>query len=127
MSEEKIRLGELQLKILKVLWNKKEASVSEVHEDPEIPENLAYTTVATMLRKMEARHLVSHQTRGRKFIYKAEVHEEAVSKSLAHDVLDKMFDGSLTSMVQHLLTTRDVDSNELKRLEKLIAERKKNS
>ena len=126
MTEEKIRLGELQLKILKVLWQRGEASVSEVHDDLGDSESLAYTTVATMLRKMEARDLVSHRTVGRKFIYAAAIEEAAVSKSLAHDVLDKVFEGSLSNMVHHLLTTRDVDAKELRRLEELI-EKKKSS
>ena len=54
-SKPKIhRLGDLQLKIMKVLWERQEATVSEVVEALGRGSNLAYTTIATMLRKMEA-------------------------------------------------------------------------
>ena len=60
------RLGDLQLRILKLLWERGEASVSDVHEALDAKKPLAYTTVATMLRKMEDRGLVSHRAEGRR-------------------------------------------------------------
>jgi BlaI family transcriptional regulator, penicillinase repressor len=48
------RLGDLQLKIMKVLWEKSEASIPEVHQTASQEADLAYTTISTMLRKMEA-------------------------------------------------------------------------
>jgi predicted transcriptional regulator len=83
------QLGRLQLAILKVLWDKGTGSVTEVKQGLGRGSRLAYTTVATVLRRMEA-------------------------------------DG-LADMVSHLLSRRDVDAEELKRLERLIAERKKRS
>ncbi len=52
------RLGDLQLQILQLLWARGEASVAHVHEALGGNARFAYTTVATMLRKMEARALV---------------------------------------------------------------------
>ncbi len=127
MPRESIhRLGDLQLKIMKVLWARNEATVAEVHNDLH-EENLAYTTVATMMRKMELRSLVSHRVEGRTFIYRARIGEGAVTRSLAGHMLDRLFEGSLADMVTHLLSSRDVSRQELVQLEKLIAERKKKS
>lgn len=64
------RLGDLQLKIMKVLWERSEATVAEVHGSLLKEADLAYTTIATMLRKMEARGLVSHRAGERKFLYR---------------------------------------------------------
>jgi predicted transcriptional regulator len=119
------RLGELQLAILKVLWERGSATVNEVHEALRWPEPLAYTTVATMLRKMEARSLVDHEVDGRRFIYGAAVEQEEVNRSMAHDVLERLFEGSLSGLVSHLLETRKVSRAELEELSKLIQERKK--
>ena len=119
------RLGELQFEIMKVLWMRREATVAEVHEALEGGANLAYTTMATMLRKMEGRGLVRHRSEGRTFVYRAAIAEDAVTRSMADDLLDRVFEGSLADMVSHLLTTREVDRDELIRLEKLITERKK--
>lgn len=118
------RLGDLQLRIMKILWDRGEATVAEVQEalaetDP------AYTTIATMLRKMEDRHLVTHRADGRVYIYRAAVDASAVTRGMADDLLNRLFEGSLSEMVSHLLTTREVSRDELARLEQLIADKKK--
>ena len=119
------RLGDLQLQIMKVLWTRGEASVAEVHADLGREERFAYTTIATMLRKMDARGLVTHRTDGRTFIYAAAVAEDQVGRGMAQHVLDRLFEGRLADMVSHLLTTREVGADELTRLEQLIAERRR--
>ena len=118
-QQQELRLGDLQLKIMQVLWRLTWATVSEVHEALS-PDQLAYTTVATMLRKMEARGLVRHDEQDRRFIYEAAVSENDVTRSMAGDLLDRLFDGSLASAVSHLLETRDVSRQELAELELLI-------
>ena len=122
------RLGDLQLRIMRVLWERKDCTVSDVHEalQQQTPDDrqLAYTTVATMLRKMEDRRLVTHDSEGRKFIYRAAVGADEVTRSMAGDLLDRLFEGSLADMVHHMLTERDVSQAELARLEQLIADRK---
>jgi len=120
------RLGDLQLRIMKVLWESKEATVSDVH-DALGKQDFAYTTVATMLRKMEARGLAKHRTDGRSFVYRAVVDAAQVNRGMADHLVDRLFEGSLAAAVAHLLTTRDVSREELSKLEKLIAERKKSA
>ncbi len=119
------RLGDLQLKIMKLLWSRDEATVNELHQQLQEGKDLAYTTVATMLRKMEARALVKHRVTGRSFVYRAVVREEAVTRRMADHFVDRLFEGSLTDVVSHLLRTRDVSADEMVELERLIAERKR--
>jgi predicted transcriptional regulator len=119
------RLGDLQLRIMKVLWAGGESTVAEVHRALGAQSELAYTTVATMLRKMEARRLVKHRLEARSFVYRAVVAEEAVSRGMADHLLERLFEGSLADMVRHLLSNREVSHAELSKLEELIAERKK--
>jgi predicted transcriptional regulator len=119
-----LRLGDLQLRIMRILWQRGEATVAEVMEDLGRAQ-LAYTTVATMLRKMEARGLVRHRVEGRTFIYKPQVAEEQVSRKMTDHLLDRLFQGSLSGMISHLLSTREVTESELAELERLIAERKR--
>jgi len=126
MSKTRVhRLGDLQLKIMKLLWERREATVAEVHQAVALERDLAYTTVATMLRKMEARNLVAHRAEGRSFVYRAAVPSDAVTRGMADHLIERLFEGSLAGMVNHLLTTREVSREELSKLEKLIAERKK--
>jgi len=109
---------------MKILWLRSEATVTDVLGDLTGPTDLAYTTVATMLRKMEAKGLVTHRIEGRSFIYRPRVKEEEVTRTMADHFVERLFEGSLTEVVSHLLSTREVSKDELETLERLIAERK---
>ena len=122
-DKQTYRLGDLQLKIMKVLWKAAPATVAEVRKKLG-GRRLAYTTVATMLRKMEDRRLLRHDEVGRKFLYAPVVSAEDVTRSMADDLVDRLFEGSMAATVSHLLETREVSPNELARLEQLIRERK---
>src|SRR6058998_1667911 len=99
VSKNKLhRLGDLQLKIMKRLWDRGEATVADVHQVLGRERDLAYTTVATMLRKMEARGLVKHRTEGRSFIYRPAVAADAVTRGMADHLLEGLFEGSLADL-----------------------------
>ena len=119
------RLGDLQLEILQALWKLDRASVAEVQQ--QLGDQLAYTTVATMLRKMEDRQLVCHHEAGRRFIYAAVVTADEVSRSMSSRLVDRVFDGSLARTVSHLIETCDIDRRELAQLEELIRARRRAS
>ena len=121
----KHRLTDLQLDVMQALWQRGEASVAELQKDLGRKGELAYTTVATLLRRLEARGLVRHRTRDRLFIYRAAVSADEVCTSMTDEIIEQLFEGSLANLVDHFLTTRDVSAEELRRLERLIAERKK--
>lgn len=110
---------------MKLLWAGGEATVADVHQQLQHERDLAYTTIATMLRKMEQRGLVKHRSEGRSFVYRAAVGEEAVTRGMADHFIDRLFAGSLTDVVSHLLHTREVSLHELAELERLIAQRKR--
>ena len=88
------RLGDLQLRIMKLLWKKAPAAVGDVLDGLGADAGFAYTTIATMLRKMEARGLVRHREEGRRFIYQPAVTEEGVTRSMADDVLERVSRGT---------------------------------
>jgi predicted transcriptional regulator len=118
------RLGDLQLRILQELWRAGEASVGEVHERLGAKKALAYTTIATMLRKMEGRGLVAHREEGRSYLYRALVTSDEVSRSMGVHFVERIFSGNLASAVSHLLQTREVSPAELDELAKLIKQAK---
>jgi BlaI family transcriptional regulator, penicillinase repressor len=120
-----LRPGELQLRLLEILWDRAEAGVGEVHAALKPDRDLAYTTVATMLRKMEARGLVTHREEGRAFLYRAAVQADDVNRSAGEHFVGRLFEGSLADAVSHLLTTREVSRAELDQLEKLIRDAKR--
>lgn len=119
------QIGKLQLAILEVLWRHPGATVQAVQSRVRSARPLAYTTIATMLKKMEARGLVTHEQDGRFFKYRAAVTREELSSGVVQDVLGALFAGSLPSLVSHLLTQDQVSRKDLDALEALIAEKKR--
>ena len=90
-KQETHRLGDLQLKIMKVLWQREEVTVGDVFAEVCRERDLAYTTIATMLRKMEARGLLAHRVEGRTFIYRAAVdYGTRIAKGLIIDLEAEM-------------------------------------
>ncbi len=118
-------LGDLQLAIMRVLWDNGHASVAHVHETLLPTRGLALTTIATMLRKMESKGIVTHETRGRQFIYKPTVSEKSISKSMVARLTEKLFAGDTSAMVSHLLTEQQIDPDELTQLKQLIEQKEK--
>jgi len=114
-------LGDLQLAIMRVLWRRGEAAVAEVHEALRAERGLAPTTVATMLVKMEKKGVVTHRTAGRRFIYRAAVTESEVRRSMVGELTDRLFQGNVTALVNHLLSEHELDADELAQLQALIA------
>lgn len=114
MSTE--HLGKLQLAIMRVLWEAGERTVAEVHQTLEPTHGLAPTTIATMLKKMEAKGVVDHRTEGRRFIYRPTVSEDAVMRSMVGDLKERLFGGSVSALVSHLLQSHEVEGTELDEL-----------
>ena len=118
-------LGDLQLAIMRVLWNHGEATVSDVHETLEPERGLALTTIATMLTKMEKKGVVDHRAEGRRFIYRPLVSEGQVRRTMVSDLTSQLFRGDVTALVNHLLSEHDIDSEELAQLREMIASRER--
>jgi predicted transcriptional regulator len=114
------RLGDLQLAILRELWSRGEATVAEVHAALLPERGLAPTTIATMLRKMGDRKLVTHRTEGRQFVYRACVEEADVHHSMVNDLIDRVFGGEPSALVSHLLNEQGIDEDELARIRAMI-------
>ena len=116
----KKRLADLQLAIMQVLWDRGEATVSDVKKGLEPGRVLAYTTVGTMLSKLETSGHVAHRVEGRVNVYKALLLREQASRSMVSDLAERLCAGDITQLVCHLLDNRDVSQEELTVLKKLI-------
>jgi predicted transcriptional regulator len=107
---------------MEVLWNKGQATVSEVVDGVAGPVPLAYSTVLTTLRILENKGFVKHTKEGRAFIYKPVVaREKAQDKALTH-ILRRFFGNSPELLMLNLLQTRKITAKELDNLKKRIEE-----
>ena len=109
-----------ELEILKVLWDWGPSSVRDVHQGltEQNGNGLAYNTVQTMLRVMEAKQLVAHHAEGRTFIYTPRFSRE----ESATRFLDRVFDGAASELMLTLIRAERVPAAELDRMHELIAE-----
>jgi BlaI family transcriptional regulator, penicillinase repressor len=119
----KHRLADLQLAIMHVLWDRGEATVSEVQKALQPARPLAYTTVGTMLSKMEGNGQVAHRVEGRVNVYRATLPREKVSRSMVSDLAQRLCAGDITKLVCHLLDECSVSREELAALKKLIRQK----
>ncbi len=113
-----------ELEILKILWQRGEATVREVYEELREQIPIVQNTVQAFLRTMEEKGHVTHRVEGRTFIYQAAVEPEDTRQRLVGRVLQRVFDGALDQLVQSALSYRQPSDAELDRLERLIAKAK---
>ncbi len=123
-SNEPQQLSALQVSLLRALWHLGEGTVSQVQAFLAREErDLAPTTVATLLTRLERRGVVAHRSEGRQFVYRALVDEHRVRNSQVEDLTDRVFDGSVSELVNHLLSGDSVKAGDLERVRQLIEAR----
>ena len=122
---KKHQLADLQLAIMQVLWDRGEATVSDVREALKPGRNLAHTTIGTMLTRMKEAGQVAQREDGRANVYRARLRREQVQRSMVTDLTRRLFGGDVTEMMCQLLDGESVGPDELKQLKRLIREREK--
>lgn len=125
---EAVSLTDLQLAIVRILWERGPSTVVEVQEGLAPDRQLAQTTVATILTRLEKRGIVRHEARGRLFVYRSLVTEPQVRRSMVSELTDLLFDGSPAALISHLLAEKQIAHGDLDEVKRLIAEaeRRKN-
>jgi len=119
------RLGDLELQILNVLWERGPSTVREVLESLPTQLRPAYTTVLTMMRLMHEKGYLDRRERGRAHVYQARLREQRVKRGLLRDLVEGAFRGSTEAVVVRLLEDENLSREDLDRIKKLIAERER--
>jgi len=120
-----IRLGRLELQIMTVVWDKGTATVHDVKEALSHGRKPAYSTILTMMRKLEAKGYLEHDVADRTFVYRATISRQQARHSLLGDLLNRVFEGSPSQLVSSLVEQNQLTEQELSEIKKLIAERRK--
>jgi BlaI family penicillinase repressor len=116
-------LTDLQLAILGVLWEVGEGTVNTVRERLEGRRDLARTTVATLLSRLEDRGVVGHREEGREYVYRPLVSEEDVLRARVDALAENLFSGDVPMLVSRLLDVGDLRVAELDRVRQMIEEK----
>jgi len=116
-----ISFTDRELDVMAVLWQRGSGTVSEVREA--MDDDLAYTTVLTILRTLEEKGFVTHVAEGKAHRYRPAVTQNVAGKSALTRVLDKIFAGSSEQLLTQLVSDRNIDAAELRRLRRLLDDR----
>ena len=112
-----------QLDIMAALWKLGPSTVAEVRAT--IADSLAYTTVLTLLRTLEAKGHVTHAASDRAHRFRALVTREAAGRAAVRLMLDRLFDGSPTALVEQLAALQGVELADIKQIRKRLKRRLK--
>ena len=112
---------ELELSILKVLWQEAPQTVDAVREALAVAgRELTHSSVITIMNIMVRKEYLKRTKKGRAFEFTPLLEEDSVGRSMLQDLMTRVFDGSATSLMLQLLETGDVDSEELAAIRQLI-------
>lgn len=122
--EQKRKFGELELQIMNILWEKKEATVLEVQKS--IGDNIAYTTVLTVLTRMYTKGILERKKNGKNYIYLIKVDKVEELNSILDKIKNSIFGGKAIQLVNYLIdNARDISHEELDLISSLIEKRKR--
>ena len=113
-----------EFQVMNVLWDLEEATAEEVRTA--LPDDLHGSTVRTLLRVLEAKRYVKRSTSGKAHVYRAALGRARIEKKAVRSLLRRFFGGSAEALVLRLIEEDELSAEELKRLRKEPAKKRKN-
>lgn len=113
-----IVLYDRELEVMEVLWERGPATVAEVREA--LADEMAYTTVLTVLRRLEEKGYVTHQEAGRAHRYHPAIERQAARESALERLTRKLFGGSPELLLTHLVSRQKLSGAQIRRLREML-------
>ncbi len=113
-------LGETEMEVLHHVWDLGEATVADVRERILEDRDVAYTTVMTVLKKLAEKDYLDYYKDGRSYVYQPAQEPDAVQHSLLRRLMEKVFKGSPTALVQTLVQREDLTDAERRDIKDII-------
>lgn len=115
---------EVELELLRILWDKGSASVRELHEVVSAQRPLGYTSVLKTLQIMTEKGLVERTEAGKAHIYRAAATQEETQNQLLRDLSERLFAGSAAQLAMHALSMEPASAEELDEIRRIIRQKK---
>jgi predicted transcriptional regulator len=116
-----VTLSNREADIMAIRWEQGASTVTEVKD--KLSDPLAYTTVLTMLRNLEAKEYVGHEPDGRAHRYFARVRQQAARKSAIRHLASKLFQGSADLLLTQLVADRKLSDDQVRRIREILEEK----
>jgi predicted transcriptional regulator len=118
---ETAALGERELDVMQYLWTHNSGTVSEVRDG--LAARLAYTTVLTILRNLEAKGFLRREEEGRAHRYFPRIKQRVAQRRALRRLVDSLFRGSPAALLAHLVDEHDLSPEDVRRIAEVIADK----
>ena len=113
-----------ELEIMKVVWRTGPSTVRHVYEDLLERRRIAYTSVMTMMNVLERKGHLRKAAQDRAFVYEPTAPKKHVLSSMVGEFVDRVFNGSASPLLQHLIEDERLTSQDLREIQRLLKQRK---
>jgi predicted transcriptional regulator len=111
-----------ELAILQILWSRGPSTVREIHEILSKEKDVGYTSALKLLQIMTTKGIVKRTEEARAHVYSASHAAEKTKQQFATDMLQRVFRGSASQLMQHALAGRRASKQEIEEMRRLIDE-----
>jgi predicted transcriptional regulator len=122
MTRETRSLTPAELEIMKIVWQRREATVRDVYETLRERRRIAYTTIMTTMRVLEDKGHLKKREVDRAYVYRPARPESAVVRAMVREFVERVFDGSARPLLVHLIKDRRLTTQELEDVARLVEE-----
>ena len=123
----KAPLTDLENEVMRVVWDSGPCSVEAVYDVVSQTRDLKETTVRTLLRRLELKGYLRHETEGRAYHYRATEGPRSLAARAVRQIIDRFCQGSVEELVSGMVDAKAISKDELSRLEEFARERRKAS
>jgi predicted transcriptional regulator len=113
-------LGELELEVLKIIWNRQPCTVQEVAEILDERSGYARTTVLTIMQRLHAKGFLTRRKQGAAFRYSATENRKVVMSGLIRQFVDTVLDSSPLPMVAYLSESKNLTQEQIASLREIV-------
>jgi BlaI family penicillinase repressor len=114
------QISDAEWDVIKVLWDRGQASAQDVTEALALGRNWRPQTVKTLLNRLVKKGAVAYAEEGRRFIYRPKVSRDAVARAESRSFLSRVFDGAVTPALVHFLKLGNLSSADIDQLKRML-------
>ena len=117
-------IGRVQMRIMQYLWTAGRANAREITDALSADEPIAHSTVQTLLRQLEEKNAIAHDSDNRTFVFYPLIAKYDYKKGAAEELIGRFFDGSPSELLAFLMESETLDADELARIRKMVRNKK---
>jgi len=121
----RIPLTDLENAVMRVVWDSEPCSVEAVFEVVSRDRDLKETTIRTLLRRLEQKGYLQHETEGRAYVYRATERPRSLAARAVRQIIDRFCQGSVEELVSGMVDAKMLSKSEMSRLEEFVRDQRK--